>query len=38
MVDTKLFSLEVKLIASVWSHKHVHSGKTMKTVQQDLAR
>ena len=33
MVQTR-----VRLIASMWSHERVHSGETVKTVQQDLAR
>ena len=37
-IDTSSYSLEVRLIASAWSHKREHSGKTMKTGQQNHAK
>ena len=36
MADTSSYSLEERLLASVWTHDRVHSGKSMEDVRHDF--
>lgn len=36
MADTSSYSLEERLLASVWTHDRVHSGRTMEDVRHDF--
>ncbi|PSN33428.1 hypothetical protein C0J52_22596 [Blattella germanica] len=38
MADTSLYSVEERLVVSVWAHERPHTGKTMEDVRQDFTR
>lgn len=36
MTDTSTYSIEERLVVSVWAHERTHTKKTMKNVQEDF--
>ncbi|PSN33471.1 hypothetical protein C0J52_24582 [Blattella germanica] len=38
MADTSLYSVEERLVVSVWAHERPHTGNTMEDVRQDFTR